>query len=128
MERASFPGLLHINWLRSPDSWNHGDVRCIWLLWLFAAVLEVMVLTGRYVCGATVVSWPVVKTVFRIKVIGGINSMQQYQTYFGMTGVGSQTRSVHPHLLPGKFYANHITRISIVFGIFTVCVKHVLLR
>jgi len=33
-------------------------------------------------------------------VMGGINSMKQYQTYFGMTGVGSKT--------------------SIVFGIFTV--------
>ncbi|KAF4617665.1 hypothetical protein D9613_005870 [Agrocybe pediades] len=33
-------------------------------------------------------------------VMGGINSMQQYQHYFGLTGVGSKT--------------------SIVFGIFTV--------
>jgi len=37
---------------------------------------------------------------FRHQVMGGINSMHQYQEYFGMTGVGSKT--------------------SIVFGIFTV--------
>jgi hypothetical protein len=28
------------------------------------------------------------------KVMGGINSMAQYQRYFGMTGVGSKTRCV----------------------------------
>ena len=65
--------------------------RCILSPWSFAAAPVTVVLMARSVPLDVVVDQLNVLKDVALQVMGGINSMEQYQRYFGLTGVGSKT-------------------------------------